>query len=78
MGIKVSIITPCLNGEKTIRNTIESVLKQIYENIEYIIVEGASSDGYVPFFHDRLRCVSEEDNGICDVMNKGIKWASGM
>lgn len=84
MSIKISIITPCLNSEKTIRDTIESVLKQTYENIEYIIVDGASSDGtisiieeYIPLFHGRMRYVSEKDNGIYDAMNKGIMQASG-
>lgn len=84
MSIKVSLITPCLNSEKTIRGTIESVLKQTYENIEYIIVDGVSTDGtistieeYMPLFHGRMRYVSEKDNGIYDAMNKGIKQASG-
>lgn len=84
MSIKVSIITPCLNSERTIRNTIESVLKQTYENIEYIIVDGASSDEtisivkeYIPFFHGKMRNISEKDKGIYDAMNKGIMQASG-
>lgn len=83
-GIKVSIITPCLNSEKTIRQTIESVLKQTYSNIEYIIVDGGSSDGtldiireYESLFHGRLRYISEPDCGIYNAMNKGIRLSKG-
>lgn len=84
MKYKVSIITPCLNSEKTIRQTIESVLNQTYKNIEYIIVDGGSTDGtlsiiqeYVPLFEGRLHFVSEKDDGIYDAMNKGIKMSHG-
>lgn len=80
----VSIITVCFNSEKTIRNTIESVLRQTYKQIEYIIVDGASTDGtvsiieeYIPLFSGRLRYISEKDCGIYDAMNKGISLASG-
>ncbi len=82
---KVSIITPCLNSDKTIRRTIESVLCQTYTNIEYIIVDGMSTDKtvdiikeYVPLFNGRLRYVSEKDNGIYDAMNKGIRLSKGV
>lgn len=82
--IKVSIITVCFNSEKTIRRTIESVLKQTYENIEYIIVDGASKDGtidivreYEEEFGDRLVIISEPDEGMYYAMNKGIEHASG-
>lgn len=81
---KVSIITPCLNSEKTIRDTIESVLRQTYKNIEYIIVDGGSTDNtipiieeYIPLFQGRLRYISEKDKGIYDAMNKGIKMSKG-
>lgn len=82
--IKVSIITVCYNSEKTIRKTIESVLHQTYKNIEYIIVDGASSDGtlniieeYLEVFQGSLRVISEPDDGIYYAMNKGIAVASG-
>lgn len=82
---KVSIITPCFNSEKTIRDTIESVLHQSYKNIEYIIVDGASTDRtveiiqeYEPMFCNRMRYVSEEDKGIYNAMNKGIRMSTGM
>lgn len=84
MDTKVSIITPCLNSEETIRDTIESVLGQSYQNIEYIIVDGRSTDRtieivkeYASGFEGRLRYISEKDSGIYDAMNKGILQASG-
>lgn len=84
MRPKVSIITPCLNSEKTIRDTIESVLQQSYTNIEYIIVDGKSTDStlsiiqeYMPLFRGRLKYVSEADKGIYNAMNKGIRLSTG-
>lgn len=80
----VSIITVCFNSEKTIRRTIESVLHQTYRNIEYIIIDGNSTDStlniikeYEPVFGARLTVVSEPDQGIYDAMNKGIALANG-
>lgn len=82
--MKVSIITPCLNSAATIRQTIESVLYQTYNDIEYIIVDGGSTDGtlsiiqeYVPQFEGRLKYISEPDHGIYDAMNKGIRMSHG-
>ena len=82
--ILVSIITVCYNSEKTIRQTMDSVLKQTYSNIEYIVVDGASTDGtlaiireYEQRFGARMRYISEPDNGIYDAMNKGIGMAEG-
>lgn len=81
---KLSIITVCLNSEATIRQTIESVLQQTYKNIEYIIVDGGSTDKtldiiqeYIPLFDGRMQYISEKDNGIYDAMNKGILRATG-
>lgn len=86
-SILVSIITVCRNSEATIRTTIESVLHQSYENIEYILIDGASSDGTVDIirsyekdFTNRgfsYRYISEPDEGIYDAMNKGIHLAAG-
>ena len=80
----VSIITVCLNSEKTIERTIKSVLNQSYPNIEYIIIDGASTDGtlriiekYQSVFADRVKVISEKDHGIYDAMNKGIHYATG-
>ena len=79
--MKVSIITVCFNSKDYIRTTIESVLDQDYPDIEYIIVDGKSTDGTVEIvesFGDKIsKWVSEPDNGIYDAMNKGIQMASG-
>ena len=83
-GIMLSIVTPSFNSEKTIRQTLEGVLKQSYTNYEYIIVDGGSKDGtldiireYEPRFQGRLTYTSEPDNGIYDAMNKGVRKAKG-
>ena len=82
--VKVSIITVCLNSSQTIRKTFYSVLNQTYANIEYLVIDGKSSDGtidiikeYDELFLGRMRWISEKDRGIYDAMNKGIKLATG-
>lgn len=82
--MKISIITAAYNSGMTLCDTIESVLRQSYPNIEYIIVDGASKDDtmdivhrYEPKFGSRLKVVSEPDKGIYDAMNKGIRMATG-
>lgn len=84
IGPLVSIITVSRNAEKTIAKTIESVLNQSYSNVEYIVIDGGSTDGtidivkrYEPKFKGRLRWISENDDGIYDAMNKGIGLARG-
>jgi glycosyltransferase involved in cell wall biosynthesis len=78
---KISIITVVYNGEKYLEETIKSVINQTYDNIEYIIIDGGSSDGTLEIikkYEDRIDYwVSEQDKGIYDAMNKGIKAFSG-
>lgn len=78
---KLSIITVVYNGASTLERTIQSVLGQDYRNIEYIIIDGASTDGTVKIiekYADKISYwVSEKDNGIYDAMNKGIRYATG-
>ena len=82
--MKISIITVSYNSSSTICDTFESVLQQIYPDIEYIVVDGLSIDGtvdiikeYKPKFNGRMRWISEKDNGLYDAMNKGINMATG-
>jgi glycosyltransferase involved in cell wall biosynthesis len=85
--IKFTIITVCYNSEKTIERTFESILNQTYENIEYIVIDGNSTDKTVDIikkfskkFTDKgidFKWLSESDNGIYDAMNKGINISSG-
>lgn len=81
---KISIVTISFNSAGTIADTIESVLNQTYPNLEYIIVDGASTDGTVDIirnsearFNGRLKWISEPDKGLYDAMNKGIRMATG-
>lgn len=83
MSVEFSIITVTYNSESTIEQTIKSVLFQSFFNFEYILVDGASTDGTLDTIKqyaaidDRIRYISEPDSGIYDAMNKGIKMARG-
>lgn len=78
---KVSVVTVCLNAVEEIEPTILSVLNQSFADVEYIVVDGGSSDGTVDVirhYQDRItQFISEPDKGIYDAMNKGIDLATG-
>ena len=79
--MKVSIITVCYNSARTLQETIESVLTQTYQNIEYIIIDGNSTDetpAILTQYQNRIaHIVSEPDKGLYDAMNKGIALSTG-
>ena len=81
MGLKISVITVCYNMAEYIEQTIESVLSQNYDNLEYIIIDGGSNDGtkeIIDKYKDRLAYfISEPDNGMYDAISKGFKKATG-
>lgn len=80
--IKISVITVCFNAGNVIEETIRSVLKQTYHNLEYVIVDGGSGDETIDIIRrygaeDAIRFISEPDDGIYDAMNKGSMLARG-
>lgn len=84
MSLKFSVITATYNSSASIKDSIESVLKQTYENYEHIFIDGASTDSTVEMITEltdsikgKVRIISEPDKGIYDALNKGIKSASG-
>ncbi|HXK52461.1 glycosyltransferase [Candidatus Nomurabacteria bacterium] len=77
---KISIITPSYNQGRFIKETIESVLSQNYPNLEYIVVDGASTDSTLDIlrgYGERILWVSEKDNGQTEAINKGIAKSTG-
>ena len=79
--MRVSIVTACYNRCATIRGAIESVLAQDYDDIEYIVVDGASTDGssdVINEYRDKIsKIISEPDHGMYEAINKGIRMATG-
>ena len=80
----VTVLTPCFNSGKTIEKTLACIENQTYRNIEYIIVDGGSTDNTLALIEkhrsrlpERMTVISEKDNGIYDAMNKGIGLAKG-
>lgn len=82
--MKISVITVTFNSGKTVKDTIESVLYQKYQDYEYLVIDGGSKDNtvdiikeYEPKFEGRMRWISEKDKGMYDGINKGIRMATG-
>ena len=82
--MKISIVTATYNSGATVRDTLESVLRQNYKNYELIIKDGGSTDNtlaicreYEPAFEGRMKIISCADKGLYDAMNQGIKAATG-
>lgn len=81
--LKLSIVTVCYNAEESIEKTMQSVLSQSYENIEYLIIDGMSTDKTLDIVrkyqeeHHNIRLISEKDSGIYNAMNKGASYAQG-
>jgi glycosyltransferase involved in cell wall biosynthesis len=79
--MKISVITVCFNAEKTIGRTIASFLAQDHADAEMIIIDGASTDGTLKvvngFAHERIRVLSEPDDGMYDALNKGLRLVRG-
>ena len=78
---KITIVTPSYNQAEFLETTILSVLEQDYKNIEYIIIDGKSTDNTMnivkKYSKNISRIISEPDKGVYDAMNKGIKFAKG-
>ena len=78
---RISVITVTYNAEKVIENTLQSVISQTYQHIEYIVIDGASKDqtrAIVEKYSNRIQTlISEPDQGLYDAMNKGIALATG-
>lgn len=79
--MKISVVTTCFNAASTIRDCLESVKSQTYGDVEHIVVDAASTDGTLDVleeYNDKLaKVVSDQDNGIYDGMNKGLRLATG-
>ena len=78
-SILISVITVVFNGEEHLQQTIDSISNQTYKNIEYIIIDGGSTDGTLDIIKKNEHIidlyVSEKDDGLYDAMNKGISMA---
>lgn len=81
--LSLSVITVCYNAQESIEQTMQSVLSQSYKNIEYLIIDGKSTDRTLEIVeeyqkkYDNIRLISEKDKGIYNAMNKGASYATG-
>ena len=78
---RLSVVTVVFNGETHLEQTVRSVSAQTYDNVEYLVIDGGSTDGTLDIirrYEDRIDdWVSERDGGIYDAMNKGVRYATG-
>ena len=77
---KVTVITVVYNNVSKIEKTIQNVLKQTYSELEYVVVDGASTDGttdIIKKYNENIKWISEPDKGIYDAMMKGVRMATG-
>jgi glycosyltransferase len=77
--VKITVVTPCFNSERTIRETLASVAKQAHPHVEHIVMDGGSKDGTLGILEEfpHLKWFSEKDEGHYHAMNKGIEMATG-
>lgn len=79
--MKISVITAAYNSEATVGEAITSVAAQTHPDVEHLVIEGNSEDGTLEAIeragHDRMRLLSEPDDGIYDALNKGVRNATG-
>lgn len=82
--MKISIITTTFNSGATVEDTFKSILAQTFKDIEYLVVDGGSTDNtlelikeYEGLFEGKMRWISEKDRGVYDAMNKGVRMATG-
>ena len=80
--MKITVVTVCYQAENTIEETIQSVLSQEYQDMEYLIIDGKSTDRTMEIVRQhaddsRMRVISEKDTGLYNAMNKGSKEANG-
>ena len=81
MSNKISVITICRNCRDDLERTVRSVVSQTYPNVEYVVVDGGSTDGTMQMLASYQECIdtliSEPDDGIYDALNKGVRAATG-
>lgn len=82
VGVSIGVVTVCRNARHDLEATIDSVVAQSHPNVDYLVVDGASTDATVPYLerraaHDGFRFISQPDDGIADAMNFGIRRSRG-